>query len=70
MKSDEREEEIRWVSTSLLNEEDDEQGSLTMRRKERAKSQGLGQLLAEAFSCECERSALDFKSLILTLTLI
>ena len=53
MKSDEREEESRWVPMNLLNEED-EQGSLTMRRRERAKSQGLGQLLAEAFSHECE----------------
>ena len=35
MKSDEREEESGWVSTNLLNEEDDGQGSLTMRRRER-----------------------------------
>ena len=46
MKSDEREEESRWVPMNLLNEED-EQGSLTMRRRERANSQDREDLTKE-----------------------
>ena len=47
MKSDEREEESGWVSTNLLNEEDDRQGSLTKRRRERANSQDKEDLTKE-----------------------
>ena len=45
--SDEREEESGWVSTNLLNEADDGQGSLTMRRRERANSQDREDLTKE-----------------------
>ena len=43
----ESEEESGWVFTNLLNEEDDRQGSLTRRRRERANSQDRKDLTKE-----------------------